>query len=372
MSTQTPSRRDAADHAADAAGHTDLSLLARVARMQAFQIMLVLFGIIAVFATLAPNTFASVSNARQIALNASILAVLGVGMTFVIITAGIDLSIGSVMVFSGVISAKAMIAIGGDGWRTAAIGIVVSVLVGLAWGVLNGVLIAKAKIPPLIVTLGSLGMALGLAQIITKGVDIRDIPIVMQSDIGYGNVVGNIPTLTVIAAVVVVFGIIVLHTTRFGRHTYAIGSNEESARRVGVRVDSHLIKIYGLNGLLAGFAGALSLALFSTTAIAGQSQTNLNVIAAVVIGGTSLFGGVGTIFGTVIGLFIPAVLQNGFVIVGIQPFWQQVAVGAVLIIAVYVDQVRRAAAARGGRSSNPLLRLWSSRRSSIEKQGATP
>ena len=101
----------------------------------------------------------------------------------------------------------------------------------------------------------------------------------------------------------------------------------------------------------------LSLAQFSTTAIAGQTQTNLNVIAAVVIGGTSLFGGVGTIFGTVVGLFIPAVLQNGFVIVGIQPFWQQVAVGAVLIAAVYVDQIRRAAAQRGG--SSPLLRLRS-------------
>ena len=350
----------------------DLTLVQRVARMQAFQIMLVLLGIVAVFATLAPNTFASVTNARQIALNASILAVLGVGMTFVIITAGIDLSIGSVMVFSGVISAKTMIAIGGEGWGTALPGIIVSVLVGLTWGLINGVLIAKAKIPPLIVTLGSLGMALGLAQIITKGVDIRDVPTVMQSDIGYGNVVGNVPTLTVIAAIVVIVGIVVLHTTRFGRHTYAIGSNEESARRVGVRVDSHLIKVYGLNGLLAGFAGALSLALFSTTAIAGQTQTNLNVIAAVVIGGTSLFGGVGTIFGTVIGLFIPAVLQNGFVIVGIQPFWQQVAVGAVLIIAVYVDQVRRASAARGGRTSHPLLRSRSKQNTSPEEQGETP
>ena len=132
-------------------------------------------------------------------------------------------------------------------------------------------------------------------------------------------------------------------------YTFAIGSNEEAARRVGVRVDRHLIMVYALSGLLAGFAGVLSLAQFGTTAIAGQSTTNLNVIAAVVIGGTSLFGGVGTIFGTVVGLFIPAVLQNGFVIIGVQPFWQQVAVGAVLIAAVYVDQRRRAAAARGGK-----------------------
>ena len=327
----------------------ELGPVARMIRAQAFQILLVLLAIIMVFAILAPNTFANISNARQIAVNAAILAILGVGMTFVIITAGIDLSIGSVMVFSGVISAKTMIALGGEGWNTASIGIAVAVLTGLAWGVLNGVLIAKAKIPPLIVTLGSMGMALGLAQILTRGVDIREVPFVMQEQIGYGNVFGRVPVLVLIAAGVVLFGMILLHKTRFGLHTYAIGSNEESARRVGVRVDRHLIMVYGLVGMLAGLAGALSLAQFGTTAIAGQTQTNLNVIAAVVIGGTSLFGGIGTIFGTVVGLFIPAVLQNGFVIVGIQPFWQQVAVGAVLIIAVYVDQARRSSAARGGK-----------------------
>lgn len=345
------------------------SPVARLMKMQAFQILLVLIAIWVVFAVLAPGKFSSVGNMRLIGQNAAILAVLGVGMTFVIITAGIDLSIGSVMVFSGVIGAKVMLWQGGDGWTTVVYGIAASVLSGLAWGVFNGVLIAKAKIPPLIVTLGSLGMALGAAQIITKGVDIREMPVVMQDTIGYGNVFGQVPTLTVIALVFVVFGAIVLHGTRFGRFTYAVGSNEEAARRVGLKVDRHLIRIYALSGLLAGVAGILSLAQFNTTAIAGQTQTNLNVIAAVVIGGTSLFGGIGTIFGTVVGLFIPAVLQNGFVIVGVQPFWQQVAVGAVLIVAVYVDQVRRASAQRGGHTRSPLLHLWSTKKSSNEEQG---
>lgn len=343
----------------------------RVVKMQAFQILLVLIAIWIVFAIRAPDTFATVGNMRLIAQNAAILAILGVGMTFVIITSGIDLSIGSVMVFSGVIGAKVMMWQGGDGWGTAACGVAASVLSGLAWGLFNGVLIAKAKIPPLIVTLGTLGMALGAAQIITKGVDIREVPTIMQDKIGYGNVFGQVPTLTVIALVFVVIGAIVLHGTRFGRFTYAVGSNEEAARRVGLEVDRHLIKIYALSGLLAGVAGILSLAQFNTTAIAGQTQTNLNVIAAVVIGGTSLFGGMGTIFGTVVGLFIPAVLQNGFVIVGVQPFWQQVAVGAVLIAAVYVDQMRRAAAQRGGRTKSPLLQLWSTKKSSPEEQGVT-
>jgi ribose transport system permease protein len=319
----------------------------RLLKLQSFQILLVLVLIYLIFTALAPDTFPGWVNMRQVIQNVSILAILGIAMTYVIITSGIDLSVGSVLVFSGVVAAKAMVALGGDGWGTAVVGILLSILSGIVWGVLNGVLIAKAKVPPLIVTLGSLGAALGLAQVITGGIDVRQVPAVLADTIGYGNVpLTTIPIISVIALVfLVVFGVI-LHKTRFGLYTYAIGSNEESARRVGVNVDRHLIMIYGLSGALAGVAGILSLAQYSTTAIAGQSNTNLNVIAAVVIGGTSLFGGLGTIFGTVVGLFIPAILQNGFVITGVQPFWQQVAVGAVLVAAVYIDQRRRAAATR--------------------------
>jgi ribose transport system permease protein len=335
-------------------------LVARIVKVQSFQILLVLFAIFLIFAALAPDTFPTWANMRLVIQNVSILAVLGVGMTYVIITSGIDLSIGSVLVFSGVVAAKAMQAAGGDGWGTAILGIVLSVICGILWGVLNGYLIAKAKVPPLIVTLGTLSGALGLAQVITDGVDIREVPTVLATNIGYGNIPGtSIPTISVIALVfVIVFGII-LHKTRFGLYTYAVGSNEESARRVGVKVDKHLILIYALSGAMAGVAGILSLAQYSTTAIAGQSNTSLAVIAAVVIGGTSLFGGIGTIFGTVVGLFIPAILQNGFVITGVQPFWQQVAVGAVLVIAVYIDQRRRAAASRAsGTGKRSLAHLF--------------
>jgi ribose transport system permease protein len=334
-------------------------LVKRLFKAQAFQILLVLLVIIAIFSALAPSTFATFGNMRLIIQNASILAVLGVGMTYVIITAGIDLSIGSVLVFSGMVSAIVMRSIGGDGWGVATIGIVVAILCGLGWGLINGVLIAKAKVPPLIVTLGTLGMSLGFAQIISGGIDIREVPVVLSDSIGYGNVFGRVPILSVIALVVVVIGAIVLRFTRFGRYTYAVGSSEESARRVGVKVDRHLITVYALMGGLSGLAGILSLSQFGTTAVAGQSATNLNVIAAVVIGGTSLFGGFGTIFGTVVGLFIPAVLQDGFVITGVQPFWQQVAVGAVLIGAVYVDQTRRASALRGGKPQSLWRRLVS-------------
>lgn len=325
--------------------------IARLVRTQWLQILLVLVAIFIIFSLLAPENFPQWGNVRLIIQNASILAVLAVGMTFVIITSGIDLSIGSVLVFSGVVAAIVMRELGGDGWGTAVVGILVSIASGILWGLFNGLLIAKAKVPPLIVTLGSMGIALGLAQILTGGVDIRDVPSVLTTTIGYGNIFGTLPLISVIALVVVVIGAIVLHRTRFGLHTYAVGSNEEAARRVGVKVNRQLISIYAISGGLAGLAGIMSLSQFSTTAIAGQSQTNLNVIAAVVIGGTSLFGGIGTIVGSMVGLFIPAVLQNGFVIIGVQPFWQQVAVGLVLIAAVYIDQVRRAQAARGADTS---------------------
>jgi|HubBroStandDraft_6_1064221.scaffolds.fasta_scaffold125410_2 ribose transport system permease protein len=340
--------------------------LARLARLQALQIIIVLAVIVVIFAAIKPGSFLTIFNIRGIVQDTSILAVLGVGMTFVIITGGIDLSVGSVLVFSGVVADKAMAALSGQGWGAAIIGLLVAVACGLAWGLINGFLIARAKVPPLIVTLGTLGMALGLAEVITGGVDLRDIPTVMVNSVGFGNIFWQVPTLAVIAAVVIVIGIVALHRSRFGLYTYALGSNPEAGRRSGLNVPRHLIKVYALSGLLAGFAGWLNLAFFQSTTIGGQSTTNLSVIAGTVIGGTSLFGGYGSILGTTIGLFIPTTLQNGFVIIGIQPFWQEVVVGAVLIAAVYVDQQRRAAALRGGR---PAMSTWLSNLTS--RQAAT-
>lgn len=355
MTTPTTSTVSAAAAPPDATEELPVSRVARLARLQALQIIAVLALILIIFSVASPHHFLTVFNLRGIVVNTSILAVLGVGMTLVIITGGIDLSVGSVLVFSGVVADKAMAGAGGQGWGVVLVGLAVAVACGLFWGLLNGFLIAKANVPPLIVTLGTLGMALGLAEVITKGVDLRDVPTVLVNKVGFGNVFWQVPWLSVIAAVVVVIGVVLLHRTKFGLHTFAVGSNPEAGRRVGLNVDGQLIWVYALSGLLAGFAGFMNLAFFQTTTIGGQSSTNLNVIAGVVIGGTSLFGGYGSIFGSVIGLFIPATLQNGFVILGIQPFWQQFVVGAVLIGAVYVDQTRRAAALRGGRPSLTAL-----------------
>ncbi|PKW27267.1 ABC transporter permease [Phycicoccus duodecadis] len=341
MSTRTESAAPVIETTA----HHD-SPLERVKAMQSVWILGVLVVIVAVFGVLSPSTFLTAGNITNIAQNVSIWAVLAVGMTFVIITSGIDLSVGSVLVVSSVVAAKVMESMGDKGWGTAVIGLVLSVVVGVLWGSLNGFLVAKANVPPLIVTLGTLSVALGVAQILTGGLDVRSAPVVLQDNIGYGRLAG-IPVITIIALVIVILGGIMLHRTRFGRYTYAIGSNETSARRVGINVDRKLVQIYALSGLLAGVAGILSLAQYGTTTIAGQSLTNLNVIAAVVIGGTSIFGGQGSMFGSMVGLFIPAVLQSGFVIIGVSPYWQTVAVGSILITAVYVDQQRRTSASGG-------------------------
>ncbi len=332
------------------------SFLKRLANLQSVWILGVLVIIVAAFSVAAGNKFLSTSNFSLISQNIAVWAVLGVGMTFVIITSGIDLSIGSVLVFSSVIAAKVMAAVGGDGWGVASLGILAALAAGIAWGLLNGFLVAKAKIPPLIVTLGSLSVALGLAQVLTHGIDIRSVPAALTDFNVYVKILG-IPALPFVALITVIIGGIVLHKTKFGRYTYAVGSNELGTRRVGINVDRHLILVYALSGAMAGLGAVLALAQFGTTTIAGQSLTNLNVIAAVVIGGTSIFGGQGSIFGTVIGLFIPAVLQAGFVIIGVESFWQGVAVGSVLVAAVYVDQSRRAAAMRGAGTRNPLLAL---------------
>jgi ribose transport system permease protein len=353
MSVVTPPEEEAVVDTAEG----QQSLIKRITSLQSVWILGVLLVIVAFFSVAAGGKFFSPSNFSLISQNIAVWAVLGVGMTFIIITSGIDLSIGSVLVFSSVVAAKVMESIGGDSWGTAAIGILAALVTGAIWGLLNGVLVAKAKIPPLIVTLGTLSIALGLAQVITGGIDVRSVPGALTDFNTYIKILG-IPSLPFVALVVVIIGGIVLHKTRFGRYTYAIGSNEEAARRVGVHVSRHLIMVYALMGMLAGLGAVLALAQFGTTTIAGQSLTNLNVIAAVVIGGTSIFGGEGSIFGTVVGLFIPAVLQAGFVIIGVEPFWQGVAVGIVLIAAVYIDQSRRAAALRGAAHINPILALF--------------
>jgi ribose transport system permease protein len=318
-------------------------------------IFVLLIALIAIFTILRPEQFGSSFNLSMLAINAAILLVLSVGQTFVIIAGGIDLSVGTVLVFASIASAQIMLRISGaaggtygttqGGWAVVFIGLIVALASGAFWGAVNGALVAAARIPPLIVTLGTFGMALGFAQILTNGTDIRAVPEILVDAIGSGAIAG-VPVLVVIAAAVALVGAVVLHLTRFGVHVFAVGSDKEAARRAGIQVGRKLVAIYVLSGTLAGLAAMMSTARFATTTIGGHAMDNLSTISAVVLGGTSLFGGIGSIAGTVVGVFIPIVLLNGFVILGIPPFWQTVATGAVLILAVWIDQLKRRARER--------------------------
>ena len=304
----------------------------------------------ALFAIKAPGQFSTRSNFEQLALNVSILTVVSVGTTFVIATAGIDLSIPSGIVLGEVFAVKALslIHVGSgtavdvnanqtNGWYML-VALAGSLAAGLILGLVNGFTVGYMRIPPMLATLGSLGAGLGIALLMQNGVNIATYAL---NPVATSHVIPHIPNLIVIALLAVAFGYVLMHMAVFGRHTLAIGSSEEAARRVGLNVERHLLKVYVLGGLASGLGGFLSVAYFSTTSVAGHSTDNLQAITAVALGGTSLFGGVASIIGTLIGVWIPAVLQNGFIIIGVQPYWQNIAVGIVLVLAIYADQLRR-------------------------------
>ena len=307
--------------------------------------------LIVVFSLLAPGKFGTASNLSLLAQNVAILTVVSIGTTFVIATAGIDLSIPSAIILGEVFAAQALahFPVAGGGYAidiaasdtTAAImlaALAASLIAGLIIGGVNGFLVAYMRIPPMLATLGTLGAGLGVALLLQKGVNVATYAL---NPVATGHLIPGVSNLIVIAVLVVIVGYIGMHKSVFGRHTLAIGSNEEAARRVGLNVRRHLLKVYMVGGVASGFGGYLSLAYFSTTSVGGHTTDNLQAITAVALGGTSLFGGVAIILGTVIGVWIPAVLQNGFIIVGVNPYWQMIAVGVVLIAAVWIDQLRR-------------------------------
>jgi ribose transport system permease protein len=324
-------------------------------RLIASPVMMTFFFLIVtmvIFSVLAPGTFNTFSNIQLLALNVAILTVVSVGTTFVIATAGIDLSIPSGIVLGEVFAVKAlsMIQVGSG---TAAevpadqtklwyivVALAASLLAGLILGLINGFTVGYLRIPPMLATLGTLGAGLGIALLMQNGVNVATYAL---NPVATGQLIPGLNNLILIGLIIVVIGYVGMHLAVFGRHTLAIGSSEEAARRVGLNVERHLMKVYVVGALASGLGGFLSVAYFSTTSVAGHSTDNLSAITAVALGGTSLFGGIASIIGTLIGVWIPAVLQNGFIIVGVQPYWQMVAVGVVLILAIYADQLRRRA-----------------------------
>jgi ribose transport system permease protein len=305
--------------------------------IQVAGILPILVAICVIFSLVTPN-FLSLGNFINVIRQASINIVLATGMTFVILTGGIDLSVGSIL---GV---------------TAVVGVLVSLVPGLAWfavpaaliagvflGLLNGSLVAYLGLPPFIVTLGSYTALRGVAYLVANGTTVinRDLNFAWVGN----NYVGPIPWLVIIAFLAVLASWFVLRRTVLGRHIYAVGGNIRAARLTGIKVSRVLLFVYGVSGLLSGLGGIMSASrLYSATGMLGQGY-ELDAIAAVILGGTSFTGGIGTIWGTLLGALIIALLNNGLTLMNVSFFWQLVVKGLVIIIAVTIDKVRTGSSA---------------------------
>lgn len=291
--------------------------------------------IVFVFLSIASPDFLTVNNLFNVGVQISVTAVIAVGITLVIITAGIDLSVGSVAALAGVLGVMTMVNLG----FSPVLAIIAGTLVGAGAGLVNGFLITVADLPPFIATLGMLTVARGLVYVVTGGVAVFGAPDSFRL-LGQG-VVASIPIPIIALAVVAVAGHVVLSRTRLGRYAYAIGSNPEAARLSGIPVKRYLLLVYVIGGALAGFGGMIAASQVNSGQPNYGIGLELDIIAAAVIGGASLFGGQGTIFGTLIGAFLIALIRDGAVLLGVNTFYQQILIGVVIWLAVYWDQLRR-------------------------------
>ena len=305
--------------------------------IQVAGILPILVAICVIFSLVTPN-FLSVGNLINVIRQASINIVLATGMTFVILTGGIDLSVGSILGVTAVVGVLVSL-VPGLGWFAVPAALIAGVFLGL----LNGSLVAYLGLPPFIVTLGSYTALRGVAYLVANGTTVinRDLNFAWVGN----NYVGPIPWLVIIAFLAVLASWFVLRRTVLGRHIYAVGGNIRAARLTGIKVSRVLLFVYGVSGLLSGLGGIMSASrLYSATGMLGQGY-ELDAIAAVILGGTSFTGGIGTIWGTLLGALIIALLNNGLTLMNVSFFWQLVVKGLVIIIAVTIDKVRTGSSA---------------------------
>jgi ribose transport system permease protein len=313
---------------------------------QTLFMFIILLVMIFSFSRLSPH-FLTRDNLLQVTIQAAVICMLGAGQTFVILTAGIDLGVGSVLALVSVVTAIVMEAWPGFARSTALLhgstglipGLLAGLLVGAGCGLVAGVCVGKLRVPPFVTTLGMMGIARGFALIVTGG--IPRFRLAPGADfLGQGHILGvPMPTIAVILLYVICY--IVLTRTKLGRYTYAIGSNPQATLLSGINVSNYLILVYAISGVTAALAGLTEMSRIGSGQPAGGQGYELDSIAAVVLGGTSLLGGEGKILGTLIGALIIAILRNGLNILNIYAFWQQVAIGVIIILAVFADQVRR-------------------------------
>jgi ribose transport system permease protein len=302
------------------------------------------------------HVFWSTRNAQNLLLNGTEGLILGLAMTSVLGAGLIDLSVGQNLVLSSVVGAHVMIAVSGGtvvglgavGGATpfsnvplaVALGALACVATGAVYGAVNGVIIAYLRVNSLIATLGTLSIGMGLVLIITSGTDVGGLPPQIQNDFSLADLFGVIPYPTVVGIAVAVGIWALFRYTRFGMHTLAIGSERISAERSGIKVRPHVLQLTMLAGILAGIAGFIDLSHFGSTAINGHANDPLAAITAAVIGGTALTGGRVSAVGTIWGAALAVILLGGLVVIGVSSFYQLVAIGAVLIAAVAIDQYR--------------------------------
>ncbi len=302
-------------------------------RNQAISMLGILILLWVVLAFLSPYFF-TVDNLFEITLQTAVIAIIGAGMTFVILSGGIDLSVGSVFACSAIVGGIVF-----NSTQSLILGLLATAGTGAVFGLANGLLITVLRVPPFIGTLGMMGIARGFALIFVNGVPIYGLE--RYRFIGQGKLLGVIPTPTVIMLAVFVLAFMVLTYTRFGRFTYVIGSNIEAARLSGISVRRVQIGIYAVCGLLTGVSSTIEAGRLGIVQPAGGNGYELLAIGAVIIGGASTFGGEGSVLATLIGAIIVTTIRNGLNILGVNAFWQYVVNGLVIIGAVAADQFRR-------------------------------
>jgi len=298
--------------------------------------------IIAILAALEPDTFLKSENFLNVLSRSSVNGIIAMGMTAVIISGGIDLSVGSMMALAGMVGAVVMLQTGGGAPGSGAmwIGTLVGVGTGLLCGLLNGGLITALNLPPFIVTLGTMSAFRGISYVMNNGM-MYDVP--TYKFLGQSSLAG-VPVNVLIFALVVVVAFFILRYTPLGRYAYAIGSNRQAAFHAGVNVNRNLLAIYALTGLFVGIAAMIQTSRTVSAQPTAGISLELDIIAAVVIGGASLSGGRGTVVGTIIGTLLISFLRNGCTLLGISTNIQLVVIGAIIIGAVALDQMARAKA----------------------------
>lgn len=301
-----------------------------VATIRKYGMLIILVGLIILMSILEPS-FLSSGNIINIVRQMSVIGIVAIGVTFVIITSGIDLSSGSVIALTSVIVASVAQA----GSYPVIIAILVAMLVGLSTGVINGTLIAKGGIAPFIVTLGMMTAARGMALLYSGGRPIGGLSDTFQF-IGQGMIFG-LPIPILIFAFIGIVSFVLLNKTKFGKYVYAIGGNEQAAMIAGVNVTKVKIMVYAYAGLLSGLAGMILTSRIASGQPTAGTMYELDAIAAAVIGGTSLAGGIGTIGGTIIGALIIGVMNNGLDLMNVSSYWQQILKGVIITVAVYID-----------------------------------